>query len=87
MVKSAVAINVFYPKMIHLTCLAHRLHRIGETIRAKFIKVDKLIAEVKKIFLKAPSRVEKLKEMYPNLSIPPEPIITRWRTWLNAVKY
>ncbi|KAL4105015.1 hypothetical protein QTP88_020290 [Uroleucon formosanum] len=87
MVKSAVAINVFYPKMIHLTCLAHGLHRIGETIRAKFSKVDKLIAEVKKIFLKAPSRVEKLKEMYPNLSLPPEPIITRWGTWLNAVKY
>ncbi|KAE9536129.1 hypothetical protein AGLY_007352 [Aphis glycines] len=87
MVKSAVAINVFYPKMIHLTCLAHGLHRIGETIRAKFYKVDKLIAEVKKIFLKAPSRVEKLNEMYPNLSLPPKPIITRWGTWLNAVKY
>lgn len=25
--------------------------------------------------------------MYPNLSLPPEPIITRWGTWLNAVKY
>ncbi|KAE9544006.1 hypothetical protein AGLY_001695 [Aphis glycines] len=46
MVKSAVAINVFYPKMIHLTCLARGLHRIGETIRAKFYKVDKLIAEL-----------------------------------------
>jgi hypothetical protein len=53
MLKSAVAINVFYPKMIHLTCLARGLHRIGETIRAKFSKVDKLIAEVKNIFLKA----------------------------------
>uniref|UniRef100_A0A2S2PYT5 Uncharacterized protein n=1 Tax=Sipha flava TaxID=143950 RepID=A0A2S2PYT5_9HEMI len=87
MVKFAVTINVFYTKMIHLICLAHGLHRIGETIRAKFSKVDKLIAEVKKIFLKAPSRVEKLNEMYPNLSHPSEPIITRWGTWLNAVKY
>lgn len=87
MVKSAVAINVFYPKMIHLTCLAHELHWIGETIRTKFPTVDKLIAEVKKIFLKAPSRVEKLKDMYPNLIFPPEPIITRWGTWLSAVKY
>ncbi|CAI6372751.1 unnamed protein product [Macrosiphum euphorbiae] len=25
--------------------------------------------------------------MYPNLNLPPEPIITRWGTWLNAVKY
>lgn len=25
--------------------------------------------------------------MYPNLSLSPEPIITKWRTWLSAVKY
>jgi len=86
-VKSAVVINVFYPKMIYLKCLAHGPRRIGETIRAKFYKVDKLIAEVKKIFLKAPSPIEKLKAMYSNLSLPPEPIITRWGTRLNVVKY
>jgi len=46
-VKFAVVINIFYLKMIQLTCLAHGLHRIGETIRATFSSVDKLIAEVK----------------------------------------
>lgn len=61
--------------MIHMTYLAHRLHRIGETIRATFSSVNKLISEEKKIFLKAPRRVENMKTMYPNLSIPPEPII------------
>lgn len=50
MVKSAVFIDVFDPKMIHRTCLAHGFHRIGETIRAKFSSVDKLIVEVKKYF-------------------------------------
>jgi hypothetical protein len=25
--------------------------------------------------------------MYPNLTLPPEPIITRWGTWLSAVLY
>lgn len=47
-VKSVVAINVFYSKMIYLTCLAHGFNRIGETIRAKFSTLDQLIADVKK---------------------------------------
>ncbi|KAL4089735.1 hypothetical protein QTP88_024707 [Uroleucon formosanum] len=49
--------------------------------------VDQLIATIKKIFLKAPSRVSKFKEMYPDLNLPPEPILTRWGTWLEAVQY
>lgn len=28
-----------------------------------------------------------LKEMYPNLPLPPQPEITRWGTWLDAVQY
>jgi len=85
MVKFAVTTNIFYPKMIHLLCLEHGLHRNGETIRTKFFKVYKLIAEVKNIFLKVPSRVEKMIEVLLNLSHLPEPIITRWRTWLIPI--
>ncbi|KAL4122933.1 hypothetical protein QTP88_015174 [Uroleucon formosanum] len=73
--------------MIHLTCLAHAFHRIAETIRSKFTKVDELISSVKKIFLKAPSRIEIFKNMYSDLSLPPQPIVTRWGTWLNAANY
>jgi hypothetical protein len=77
MIKAGNALNAFFPKMIHLTCLAHAFHRITETIRSKFTKVDELISSVKKIFLKAPSRVEIFKNMYPDLSLPPQPIVTR----------
>ncbi|CAI6347282.1 unnamed protein product [Macrosiphum euphorbiae] len=87
MVKAGKVLTTFYPKMLHLTCLAHRFHRVAETVRAQFPLVDSLIATIKKVFLKAPSRVLKLKELYPNLCHPPEPIITRWGTWLAAVKY
>ncbi|XP_050061427.1 uncharacterized protein LOC126551598 [Aphis gossypii] len=87
MVKAGKALNAFFPKMIHITCLAHAFHRIAETIRSKFIKVDELISTVKKIFLKAPSRIETFKNMYPDLSLPPQPIVTRWGTWLNAANY
>lgn len=84
MVKAGKALNAFFPKMIRLTCLANAFHRIGETIRSKCTKVDELISSVKKIFLKAPNRVE---NMYPDLSLPPQPIVTRWGTWLNAANF
>lgn len=73
--------------MIHLTCLAHALHRVAETVRSLFTDVDSLISQVKKVFLKAPSRVQVLKENYPDLCLPPQPVLTRWGTWLEAAQY
>jgi hypothetical protein len=40
------------------TCLAHALNRIAETIRLQFPLVNALISQGKKIFLKAPLRVQ-----------------------------
>lgn len=34
--------------------------------------------------LKAPFRISLYKEKCPNLPLPPQPIITRWGTWLEA---
>lgn len=87
MVKSGHALKVFYPKLIHITCMAHGLHRLSEAIRDEFSNVDLLISNTKKVFLKAPSRVGTFKEKCPNLSLPPQPIITRWGTWLDAAFY
>lgn len=87
MIKAANALEVLYPKMIHLTCLAHALHRVAETVRCHYPDVDLLISTIKRIFLKAPSRIEIFKNNYPNIPLPPEPIITRWGTWLEAVNY
>lgn len=77
----------YLPQMKHITCLAHALHRVSEQIRLEYHDVDILIANVKTIFLKAPSRVRILKEKYPNLPLPPQPVITRWGTWLEAASY
>lgn len=41
-----------FPKMIHLTCLAHGTHRVAEFIRTKFENVDGWISAVKKVFRK-----------------------------------
>lgn len=87
MLKAEKGLTTFYPKMLHVTFVAHGFHRIAKTVRVQFPLVDILIATIKKVFLKAPSRVLKFKELYPNLCLPPEPIVIRWGTWLEAVKY
>jgi len=32
-IKAAKALQLLYPKMIHVTCLAHALHRVAEEVR------------------------------------------------------
>jgi len=48
MVKAGKSIQSFYSKMIHVTCIAHALHRVAEEIRGNFSKVDKLVSNGKK---------------------------------------
>jgi hypothetical protein len=42
---------------------------------------------VKKIFLKTPARCKKFKQIAPEVPLPPQVVLTRWGTWLSAVKY
>jgi hypothetical protein len=85
--KAAKGLKMLYPRMVHLTCLAHGLHRVAEDIRGNYPDADILISNVKKIFLKAPLSVEKFKQEAPSLSLPPKPVLTRWATWLDAAMY
>lgn len=57
MKKTGDSIKVIYPKIIHVTCLAHELHRILEQVYVHYPKVDKLVSNVKQLILKAPSRI------------------------------
>lgn len=78
---------MFYSKLIHVTCAAHGLHRIAEQVRDHFSTVDKVIANCKKVFKKAPTRVEIFKIEAPGICLPPDPIVTRWGSWINAAIY
>jgi hypothetical protein len=53
MIKGAKALQLLYPKMINVTCLAHALHRVGEDVCGSYPEVDKLIANGKNIFIKS----------------------------------
>jgi len=47
--KADVTIKIFYPKIIHITCLAHGLHRIAELVRVHYPRVDKLVSSVNQV--------------------------------------
>lgn len=87
MVKAGKAIKIFYLKMEHLIFMAHALHREAAEVRKYFSKVDQLISNCKKIFLKAPSTIHIFKEIAPNILLPVQHELTRWETWLMAAFY
>lgn len=51
MVAAAPLLKTFYPNLTHVTCLAHGLHRVSETIRNEFPLVNSFISNTKKMFL------------------------------------
>lgn len=77
MVKAGKSLDIFYTKMIHVICIVHAFHRVTEQSRGYYSKVDKIIANVKKVFFKSPYRINCFKEKAPLLSLPPQPIVTR----------
>lgn len=88
MCKAMVGLQVLYPKMIHVTCLAHGLHRVAELVRSEYAQVNSLISSIKKVFLKAPSRVALFRNTAgPGVPLPPSPIVTRWGSWIEAATY
>lgn len=87
MIRAGKDLKPFFPSMVHVTCVAHSVHRVCEMIRELFTEVNGLITTVKRVFLKAPSRVLKWKETHPNLALPPEPVLTRWGTWIEAALF
>jgi len=82
MIKSGKSIKSFYPKVVYIiACVEHGLHRVPKEIRNQFPLVDKLISNVKKVFLKAPSRTTLFRNMAPNIAFPPQSI------YINALGY
>ena len=86
MKKAAETLCVSYPKMIHVTCCACASYSV-RTIRSLYPNIDKLVSNGKKVFVKAPTRIDLFKNKNPNISLPPTPTVIRWGTWLSAVVY
>ncbi|XP_068081748.1 uncharacterized protein [Anabrus simplex] len=87
MIKAGKSLKLLYPKMLHVNFLAHAMHKVAKELREKLSSVNSVISSVKKIFVKAPSRVRAFNTMHPELPLPLEPILTRWGTWILVAFY
>jgi len=83
MIKAVNSIRNLFPNIHHISCIVHALHLVCEDIRNSFENADKFVANFKKILSKSPKRIQKYKKST-ELPLPPQPVVTRWGTWLNT---
>ena len=74
-----------YLFLMHVTCVMHLLHNCTMRVRAHFKNIDKIIATIKAATIKNKDRKKDFHDA--GLPSPPDPIITRWATWLRAALY
>ena len=74
-----------YPSLMHVTCVAYLLHNCAMRVRAHFKNIDEIIAMIKAATIKNKDRKKDFHDA--GLPSPPDPVITRWATWLRAALY
>ena len=71
-----------YPSLMHVTCVAHLLHNCAMRVRTHFKNIDEVIATIKAATIKNKDRKKDFHDA--GLPSPPDPVITRWATWLRV---
>lgn len=85
--KLAIAnLSGMFVNIHHVTCLAHGLSRVCESIRMRYTDINDLVMNVKKILEKSNRRRSKFVE-HTGLRLPPVPVITRWGTWIETALF
>ena len=74
-----------YPSLMHVTCIAHLQHNCAMRVRAHFKNIDEVIATIKAATIKNKDRKKDFHDA--SLPSPPDPVITRWATWLRVALY
>ena len=70
---------------MHVTYVAHLLHNCAMRVRAHFKNIHEIIATIKAATIKNKDRKKDFHDA--GLPSPPDPVITRWATWLRAALY
>ena len=83
MIAAGITLKSLYPKLFHITCVAHLLHNCAMKIKSHFKDVDQLIAKVKSVRTKKTTRQAKISA----IGYSSKPVPTRWESWLNAALY
>lgn len=79
-------LKVFYKDFLHITCLAHGVHLLCETIREHFDKANTFVSHMKNVMSNSRARVERYRELTGE-PLPPKPVVTRWGTFLTTAFY
>jgi hypothetical protein len=85
-VKAGKMLKLLFPKLKHVTCLCHMLHRLCETIRQNCTKLDSFMADFKRIFIKNKNNQEEFIKNT-QIKLPKFPVLTRWGTWIECASY
>lgn len=72
--KAGQGLSALFPKMIHTTCIAHAMNRVTELVHVMYPKVNQLISETKKIFVKSGNRKREFAASC-QIPLPPEPVV------------
>ena len=80
MIAAGITLKSLYPKLFHVTCVAHLLHNCAMKIKSHFEDVHQLIAKVKAETIKNKTRQAKFYA----IGYPLQPVPTRSGSWLNA---
>ena len=83
MTATGITLKSLYPKLFHVTCVAHLFHNCAKKIKSHFEDVDQQIEKVKVVTIK---NITKQAKFFA-IGYPPQPVLTRWGSWLNAALY
>ena len=70
MIAAGITLKSLYPKLFHVTCVAHLLHNCAMKIKSHFKNLDQLIAKVKAVTITNKTRQTKFSAIgYTHLSL------------------
>ena len=73
MIAAGITLKSLYPKLFHVTCVAHLLHNCVMKIKSHFEAVT----------IKNKTR----QAIFSAIGYPPQSVPTRWVSWFNAAMY
>ena len=73
MVFAGAILKFLYPKLFHVTCVAHLLHHCAMKVKFYFEDVDQQIAKAKSAAVKYKTRQAKITN-----GSSPQPVVTSW---------
>ena len=83
MIAATSILKQMFPRLFHVTCVAHLMHNCAQKVRAHYSNVDNLIARIKAATTKHQVR----KQHFQEIGYPPQVVVTRWASWLSAAVY